>query len=73
MPWKEVRRSSRNRKSSPTSATNWSWKRLSRVCNRVNDFRRENTMDKKFEEPTIESYDRDELAPETAFTGGFSR
>jgi hypothetical protein len=29
-------------------------------------------MNKPFEEPTIESYDREELAPETAFTGGNS-
>ena len=30
-------------------------------------------MNKKFEEPTIETYDREELAPETAFTGGPSQ
>jgi hypothetical protein len=29
-------------------------------------------MNKPFEEPMIESYDRDELVPEAAFTGGTS-
>ena len=32
--------------------------------------REKNSMNKPFEEPTIESYDRDELAAETVFTGG---
>jgi hypothetical protein len=30
-------------------------------------------MKKPFEEPVIASFERDELAPETAFTGAFSQ